>query len=256
MTPLTTVTSSVSHRTIESFRVMLDDDASTTLHVARYPKSTTRPRLVLFDSETPLLDWCIKNNVSDAMGGGFFLRTQHKSLGDIWINGEQQATVPFVSPWDLRRGSLYITDEKRLAIAPRYLLPQQPEGDLLQAGPILVQQGSPMVHDSKDPEGFSAGSHQFDTDITAGRYPRSAVGSDDCFIYSIACDGYGQGEAGMTFGEFARAIADHGIKDALNLDGGSSSSLIYGQRLVNRSLTGLGELFERGRPIFSALVFG
>ena len=56
-------------------------------------------------------------------------------------------------------------------------LPAQPRGDLLQAGPLLVRDGAPCFERALDPEGFSAGQSQFDSDITDGRHPRARSGS-------------------------------------------------------------------------------
>ena len=64
-------------------------------------------------------------------------------------------------------------DGAQVAIGRRSDLAVSPAGDLLQAGPLLVRGGA-VVHG--DAEGFSAGSHQFDSDITAGRHPRAAIG--------------------------------------------------------------------------------
>jgi uncharacterized protein YigE (DUF2233 family) len=241
-------------RTVESFRVVLDDGHETTVHVAKYPAGKVLPRVVLFDEETNLLDWCENNDVQDAVSGGFFLRGEGKPLGEKWIKGKQQETVPFASPWSYSRGAVYISPVGGISVAPRYLLPQQPVSDLLQAGPLLVQEGKPVVVDGEDAEGFSAAAHQFDTDITDGRYPRSAIGVNNDTIFAIACDGRDRNEAGLTFGEFAEVLAELGISEALNLDGGSSSTLIAGGELQNHPRSD-DMLFERGRPIYSAIVF-
>ena len=49
----------------------------------------------------------------------------------------------------------------------------RPRGDLLQAGPLLVRDGASVVTGGDD-EGFTAGAHQFDSDISDGRHPRCA----------------------------------------------------------------------------------
>src|SRR5436189_274853 len=67
-------------------------------------------------------------------------------------------------------------------IAPRGALPSGARGDLLQAGPLLVANGTPVIADARgaayarDPQGFAAGAEQFDCDITSGRHPRAAFG--------------------------------------------------------------------------------
>jgi len=61
-------------------------------------------------------------------------------------------------------------------IARRDALPDRPAGDLLQAGPLLVDEGRIVFDPASDAEGFSVAAEQFDSDITAGAIhaPRSA----------------------------------------------------------------------------------
>jgi hypothetical protein len=238
----------------ESFVVTLEDGATTTVHVARFAIESTRPRVVMFEQDTSLLQWCNQQNIPNAMVGGFFLRKQHKPLGDTWINGEEIDTVPFTDPWNKIRGSMAVDDKGRLQISSRYMLPQVPAGDLLQAGPLLLQNGRTMIVKGLDPEGFSAGASQFDSDITSERHPRAAIGVDDQNIWSVVCDGRTEIEAGLYLHEFARVLANLGIKDALNVDGGSSATLVKDGKLLNRPV-GKYESFPWGRPIFSAIVF-
>jgi hypothetical protein len=60
-------------------------------------------------------------------------------------------------------------------LAPRAELAAEPAGDLVQAGPLLVRDGRSVI-DADDREGFAAGAEQFDSDITAARHPRCALG--------------------------------------------------------------------------------
>lgn len=256
MTLLTQNKHPVLRQQFESVKVLLDEGVTTTLHIGRYPKKEVKTRLVAFSRETCLLDWCQESGVQNAMGGAFFLRDQHKLLGDLWINGKKQDTVPFSRPWNGLRGCFYINPAGDHVIAPRYLLPQAPITNLLQAGPVLLMNGKIMIKNGVDPEGFSKGAAQFDSDITKGRYPRAAVGMNQDFIFSVVCDGYGRGEAGLTFMEFAQVLKNLGAVEALNLDGGSSSCLINDGKLRNRSMGNHPKkVFERGRPIYSAIIF-
>ena len=183
-----------------------------------------------------------------------------KPRGDMWIRGVKQDTVPSISPWNIKRGSMYINSEGEIKLGPRYLLPQHPDGDLMEAGPLLLHDGNVVAEDGVDAEGYRESflNQQNDTDITDGRYPRLAIGTDEEYIYNVACDGYGLGEAGLTMGEFAQVLGKLGITDALNLDGGSSATIINGGELINRPVGGRHDnnyVFERGRPIYSAIVF-
>jgi exopolysaccharide biosynthesis protein len=123
----------------------------------------------------------------------------------------------------------------------------------LQAGPLLVRGGAPVRGDL---EGFSAGSHQFDSDITAGRYPRSAIGlTRRGEVLAVACDGRADDEAGLTMAELAEAMAALGAMQAMNLDGGGSTSLICGGRLRNVPREAHGIALPEGRAVATAIVF-
>ena len=118
-------------------------------------------------------------------------------------------------------------------IEPRHRLPTRPRGDLLQAGPLLVAGGAVSTGDG-DVEGFSAASHQFDSDISAGRYPRAALALTAEHVLAVTCDGRSTRDAGMRLHELARFLVDWGAEQAINLDGGGSASLVSGGRLCNR----------------------
>ena len=141
-------------------------------------------------------------------------------------------------------------------IARRDALPASPRGDLLQAGPLLVAEGEAVYDRALDPEGFSAGAYQFDSDITAARHPRAALAvTTDDDLLAIACDGRARGDAGMTLEELAVVCRDLGAVAALNLDGGGSASLVAGGRLRNRPRKDFGVPEPGGRAVATALVF-
>ena len=131
----------------------------------------------------------------------------------------------------------------------------QPRGDLLQAGPVLVRDGKPVYKRARDPEGFSAGASQFDSDITEGRHPRAALGVGGGRLLAVACDGRGRDDAGLTLEELASLLAALGAEAALNLDGGGSTSLVVEGRLRNRPRTAFEMSEPGGRPISTALLF-
>jgi uncharacterized membrane protein (UPF0136 family) len=130
-----------------------------------------------------------------------------------------------------------------------------PLGELLQAGPVLVREGEPAVRDGEDPEGFSAGAAQFDSDITAGRYPRAALGIADGTLLAVVCDGRSRVDAGLSLAELAALLVDLGAREAINLDGGGSTSLVCAGELRNRPRADFGVPLPGGRPIATALVF-
>lgn len=234
-------------------RITLDDGLQTSVHVARYPRGIVHPKLVVFEKGTRLPVWCRKNGVTEALVGGFFLRADNKPLGELWIDGIRQQSTPFTAPWGEKRGSLHITEDD-IQVDYRHSLPSIPTGDMLQAGPLLVKDGLSLLANANDDEGFSAAWHQFDSDITDGRHPRAAIGINDEHIFSIVCDGRHPTEAGMTLAEMAEVVANLGCDEALNLDGGGSTSLVSGGQLINTP-RGDDQEYPQGRPIFTALIF-
>jgi hypothetical protein len=188
------------------------------------------------------------------MVGGFFIRSLGVPLGDVWVGGAVRPSVVFDAPWGDLRACLHVVQDG-LSIARRDELAGDPAGDLLQAGPLLASGGRAAFVDGEDHEGFSAGAHQFESDITAGRYPRSALAIAGDRLLAVACDGRAQRDAGMTLGELAGALVALGATEALNLDGGGSASLVHGGRLRNRPREEHGAELLEGRPIVTAIVF-
>jgi hypothetical protein len=241
-------------------RLTLDNGAVTTAYVSRYPLATTALQVRRLPGLTPLASWCAAHGVADALVGGFYLRCSDTSpeqplagspLGELRIDGAAHAFVPFTPPWGAIRACVSVAGGQ-VRISRRDELPAEPEGDLLQAGPLLVRDGQPV---SGDEEGFSAGAAQFDSDITVGRHPRAALGCDGQHLLALVCDGRADDEAGMTVGELAGTMAGLGAREALNLDGGGSASLICGGALRNTPREDHGMLVPGGRAVATALVF-
>lgn len=240
--------------TCRSTRLRLADGAETTLHEGRFERARTRMRVAAVDPPSTLLGWSGAGGPADAMIGGFFIRAGGVPLGDLWIAGERREHVAFDSPWDGVRACVGI-EAGRVMLGPRSEFPGQPAGDLLQAGPLLVRDGRPLLSAGSDPEGFSAGMRQFDSDITAGRYPRAALGLNGDELIAAVCDGRGEHDAGLTLEEMGDVMLALGATDAINLDGGGSASLVLGAELRNRPREEHGIDLVGGRPISTVLVF-
>jgi len=245
---------------LRQLRLTLDDGSRTTAHVTVLDLVRTRVRVVRLPALTPLESWCAANGVAEALVGGFYVRAARPGpgdaltgipLGELRVAGEQQTTLPFLSPWCDVRACLHV-DGAAVRIARRDALPAAPAGDLLQAGPLLVRDGDVV---DADHEGFSAGAEQFDSDITDGRHPRAAIGTDGRRVFALACDGRSDDDAGLSIPELARAMRDLGARDALNLDGGGSTSLVSGGVLRNVPREGHDRPLPGGRAIATAVVF-
>jgi hypothetical protein len=224
------------------------------MHVASYERRAVAARVVVLEHPAPLVRWCEEQGVRDAVVGGFFSRPEYAPLGQVQIDGRAQRTLPFDAPWGDVRACVQITDGD-LRIARRDQLGAAPRGDLLQAGPLLVLDGAVAIAAEDDAEGFSAAAHQFDSDITQGRYPRAALALAGERVLVIACDGRTHRDAGMTLPELAGALVKLGATAALNLDGGGSASLVHDGRLRNRPREEHGVDLLEGRRIVTAIAF-
>ena len=235
-----------------SRRMQLADGATTTLHVASFPLDRVAVRVARLSEPEPLVRWCRRSGVEHAIVGGFFVRPGNAPLGELRIAGAPAEHVAFDAPWGARRACVHV-GPTGLAIARRPELPPQPRGDVLQAGPLLVRAGASVIT-GDDAEGFSAGAHQFDSDISDGRHPRCALALTGAQLLAVACDGRHADDAGLTLGELADALVGLGARAALNLDGGGSASLVCDGALVNRPREQHGIELLEGRPIATALV--
>jgi hypothetical protein len=101
--------------------------------------------------------------------------------------------------------------------------------NLLQTGPFLIQQG--QIH--TDYSDYTLRSDQFDSDITKRRYPRSVFGIDATSYYFLVIDGRSPKTGGLFLHELADLCRQLGMHDAINLDGGASTTLIANQGLIN-----------------------
>ena len=237
-----------------SFRAELSDGLETTVHMAAYDLTSTAVRVVALPRPEPLVRWCARTRVRHAMVGGFFSTTTGEAFGELRAAGIRRPSVPFTAPWGDIRSCVHV-ESGAVSIARRTELPQDPRGDLLQAGPLLVHAGEPVMLDEEDPEGFSAATEQFDTEIAAGRHPRAALAVGDGTLLAVVCDGRAADDAGLTLGELAALMASLGAHHAINLDGGGSTSLVCDGTLVNRPRDQDGTELTGGRPVVTALAF-
>ena len=96
--------------------------------------------------------------------------------------------------------------------------------EAMAAGPVLLLDGKPARESWPD------------TGFYTGRHPRTVIGTgDDGWVYFIVIDGRFPGEGiGTTIPETLAVAQMLGLKDALNLDGGGSSTLwIDGEGVIS-----------------------
>jgi hypothetical protein len=240
---------------LRSLRVALADGAATTVHVAAHDLASTRVRVARLTRMEALASWCARTGTEEAIVGGFFVRPHGRPLGELRTHGIARESTPFTAPWDRVRACLHV-DRGIVSVVARDELCTAPRGDLLQAGPLLVRDGRPTSFEGADPEGFTAGQAQFDSDVSDGRHPRAALGlTGDGRLLAVACDGRARDEAGLTLDELAELMTELGAVDAMNLDGGGSTSLVCGGELRNVPRGEWETVIPGGRPIATAVVF-
>jgi hypothetical protein len=235
-------------------RHRLADGEKTTIYTVRHPLERSRPRLQLFRQPRRLDHWCAKHGHKEAIVGGFYLREPFRPLGEVIAAGTPLESEPFAAPYGPRRAALHATDGA-IRIAPRAAIGPVADGDLVQAGPMLVAGGAVVFDRASDEEGFSAAAGQFDSDITDGRHPRAAIGASDRDLYLVTCDGRRTGvDAGLTLPELADFMLELGCRDAMNLDGGGSTTHVHHGHLLNRPYSEQDQPAPASRPIVSAIL--
>jgi exopolysaccharide biosynthesis protein len=149
-----------------------------------------------------------------------------------------------------------VIEDGAVRLVERNAAPEQPAGDLVQAGPLLVVDGTIVFDADDDREGFSAGAGQFDSDITDGRYPRAALGVSSESLIAVACDGRrSRVDGGLSMLELAEAMVELGAESAINLDGGGSTTLVHRGHLLNRPYSTQDQPAPASRRVVSALAF-
>ncbi|MCY4331870.1 MAG: phosphodiester glycosidase family protein [Cyanobacteria bacterium MAG CAR1_bin_15] len=130
----------------------------------------------------------------------------------------------------LRLGDSVVLDQR---LTPG-VFGQQPH--VLGAGPLLLQGGRPVLN---------AGLERFSPQFQREQAPRSVVawGQDQLWLLTVQ----GLGNSGPTLKEAGRLARQLGMEDALNLDGGSSTTLVFrgvttvrGRGVDSRVHNGLG----------------
>lgn len=109
--------------------------------------------------------------------------------------------------------------------------------------PRLIVNGRSVAGVAQIVEGTSRG-------FTLVRHPRTAVGfsRDSSTLYLVTVDGRSESNAGMTLPELATAMLQLGVYNAMNFDGGGSTTMVLSGTVVNSPSDKAGE-----RPVGSAL---
>lgn len=168
---------------------------------------------------------------SGAIAGvnGVFHASDGTPLGLIIVDGRVKS-LPIMA-----RTAMGITRDGRILIdnvsvdAGGNLIP-----DWLKEGVVYAVGGGPrLVQDGK--VNVTSVEEQFKTDVAAGRAPRTAVGvTHDGKLLLVAVTGRQAFHSiGVTLEELAYITIELGVKDAMNLDGGGSSTMVVRDFIMN-----------------------
>jgi hypothetical protein len=136
---------------------------------------------------------------------------------------------------------------------PDVTAPELAPAVVVGAGPRLLRAGRVAV--AARAEGFAPPqSPSFFDSFVASRNPRTLVGvRADGTLLLVTVDGRAPGwSVGMTLREAARLMRSLGARDALNLDGGGSSTMTVRGEVVNRPSDRVGERPVQ-RPVSNGL---
>ena len=143
------------------------------------------------------------------------------SVGQRYATADLEAGVP------LRRGEILLVGRGGVALpwaeGTQLGLSSRPSNDLglarfvIGGGPLLLQDGRIVLNGVA--EAFSAG-------FLSQGAPRTVIGSDGNQLWLITLEG--TSDSGPSLPETAQLLQSLGLRDALNLDGGSSTGLVMG----------------------------
>ena len=127
--------------------------------------------------------------------------------------------------------------------------------NILQAGPLLLKDG---IIQSDFTE-FVINSHEFESDITADRHPRTIFGFNDKYYFFLVVDGRTRKSSGLYLEECCELVQHLEFTSAINLDGGASSTLIEDNHLINHPRIKLSDklsipVYRSERKIPTALI--
>jgi len=160
-------------------------------------------------------------------GGGWDDRPGHMTGGEPWgivvSEGELLWGGPAYNTWDV----IGITNENKLVVGNMTIQQALDMGvrDAVKYGPILIINGEPV-------EALGDGS---------GLNPRTAIGQrEDGAMLLLTIDGRQSNSLGASLTDVRDVMLEYGAVNAANLDGGSSTNMIYNGEVINQSASLVG----------------
>jgi exopolysaccharide biosynthesis protein len=220
----TRVSDGVDYRKFESngmrVHVVRVDLTSDDIRVVATPESQRRSKVS---------DFAKKNKALVAINADYFTK-EFQPIGliagpcGVWKGSK-----------DTGREGIIAVGDGRARIDPQKEVLEQPEPwmeSIVSGWPMLVKSCTPLTASQlPGSDGFTRTPH-----------PRTAVGvsKDGTTMYFVVADGRRDGIPGMTLARLARFLSDElGVCAAMNLDGGGSSAMWVGDRIINKPSDGV-----------------
>lgn len=165
----------------------------------------------------------VANNALVAFNGSYFSTSRGGSTVFFKYDGQIINQTVNGFDWFRQNGAVVLDNTGKPHIAARSTLdwPALTEPTVLAGGPLLILDGEQLS--------------QADVDFNQVRHPRTAVGiTADNKMIAVVVDGRSLDSQGLTIPELSELMAALGCVQALNLDGGGSSTAwVKGGGVVN-----------------------
>ena len=202
-----------------------------TISVICYSPRSFTTAIVLPEKLTHLSTTAGANGADFGVNAGYWDVTNAKPSTFLRIGGRQIATT---ADFEKERVDGIVCIAKRKVIIDHCKAGEEGPyvakyDDILASGPVLIDEGKSVDHEAYT-RGMvdNAGGKPVGAFYTyTQRHPRTAIGTDHKGLaYLVVVDGRSEGNAdGVTIAELTKVCEWLGLRDAINLDGGSSSTM-------------------------------
>jgi exopolysaccharide biosynthesis protein len=195
-------------------------------------KSFKKYKIVIGNSQPKLVKTSIiaqQNKAEAAINGGFFDRDHGGSvsyfeLNDSVISQKRPDNIKWAVPDSLTNGAIVLTKNHKIIIEParksQFYEESEKEAAVLVTGPLLIYHSNLQKLPNM---GFSF-----------KRHPRTCLCITKESVIFIVIDGRSEQAEGMNLMETQKYLLDLGCYDAINLDGGGSTTMwIKDKGIVN-----------------------
>lgn len=203
-------------------------DAPQTISVIRFSPADFSLKPILSQEVTKVSDTAKRHNADYAINACYWAVSTGKATTMIKSDGVVLSTT--YSSWYPRVNGLLYMYYNKIEIVQSYDYPDykgliEDCDNVIACGPVLLDDGERISYDHVTES--EEESMQSKIPFFIERHPRSVIGRDaKGNVYLVVVDGRAEGNAeGMTIAELTKVCAWLGMSEAMNLDGGGSSTL-------------------------------